>query len=229
MDPETKQFVSSRKVVFDETTSYFPASGRSKVAPLEPFSSDVESSERGSTNSQNEIALVVQNETIVRRSTRESRQPSYLDDYEVQLNYSIVTSCFFIGSICDDEPKFYRDAQGVVEWETAMNEEIEALHKNGTWDLVPKPKDVEIITCKWVYKLKKKADGSIHRYKARLVAWGFSQQYGLDYEETFSPVAKMVTIRSVMSLAGCKTWSVWQLDVKNAFLYGELDHEIYME
>ena len=85
-----------------------------------------------------------------------------------------------------------------------MNEEIEALHKNGTWDLVPKPKDAEIITCKWVYKLKKKAYGSIHRYKACLVAWGFSQQYGLDYEETFSPFAKMVTIHSVMSLAGCK-------------------------
>ena len=140
----------------------------------------------------------MQKETVVRRSTRESRQPSYLDDYEVQLNYSIVTSSFFMGSVCDDEPKFYRDAQGVVEWEAAMNEEIEALHKNGMWDLVPKPKDAEIITCKWVYKLKKKAYGSIHRYKVCLVARGFSQQYGLDYVETFSLVAKMVTIRSVM-------------------------------
>ena len=101
--------------------------------------------------------------------------------------------------------------------------------KNVTWDLVPKPKDAEIITCKWVSKLKKKVDGSIHRYKAHFVAQGFSQQYGLDYEETFSPVAKMVTIRSVMSLAGCKKWSVWKLDVKNAFLYSELDREIYME
>ena len=80
---------------------------------------------------------------------------------------------FFLGSICDDEPKCCRDAQGVVEWEAATNEEIESLHKNGTWDLVPKPKDAEIITCKWVYKLKKMSDGLIHRYKACLVAWGF--------------------------------------------------------
>ena len=81
-----------------------------------------------------------------------------------------------MGLICDDEPKCYRYAQGVVEWEAAMNEEIEALHKNGTWNLVPKPKDAEIITCKWVYKLKKKENGSIDRYKAHLVGQGFSQQ-----------------------------------------------------
>ena len=74
-----------------------------------------------------------------------------------------------MGLICDDEPKCYRDAQGVVEWEAAMNEEIEALHKNGMWDLVPKRKDVEIITCKWVYKLNKKADWSIHRYKGQFI------------------------------------------------------------
>ena len=96
------------------------------------------------------------------------------------------------------------------------------------WDLVPKPKDAKIITCKWVYKLKKKVNGSIDRYKARLVAHGFSQQCGLDYKETFSLVAKMVTICNVISLVGCKKWSVWQLDVKNYFLYGELDREIYM-
>lgn len=112
---------------------------------------------------------------------------------------------------------------------TAMKEEINALMKNETWNLVLKPKDAQPVSCKWVYRLKRKADGSIDRYKARLVARGFSQKYREDYDETFSPVAKMTTIRSFLSLAASFGWKFWQLDVKNAFLYGELDKEIFME
>lgn len=113
--------------------------------------------------------------------------------------------------------------------EVAMQEEVEALKKNETWELVPKPENCKPITCKWVYRLKKKSDGTIDRCKARLVARGFSQSYGLDYEETFSPVAKMVTVRTIFSLAAYRNWKLWQLDVKNAFLYGELDREVLME
>ena len=103
------------------------------------------------------------------------------------------------------------------------------LTKNSTYDLVPKPNDIDVITCKWVCKLKKAANGTIARHKARLVAHGFSQKYGLDYEQVFSPVAKMVTIRTIISLAANKDWTLWKFDVKNAFLYGELDHDIFME
>ena len=85
-----------------------------------------------------------------------------------------------------------------------MQEEISALNKNSTWELVRKPKNAELVTCKWVYKLKKRVDGTIDRHKARLVARGFSQQYGADYEETFSPVARTVTIRTIISLAAYK-------------------------
>ena len=77
--------------------------------------------------------------------------------------------------------------------------------------------------------MKKKADSTVERYKARFTARGFLQQYGLDYEETFSPVAKMVTVRTIISLVAYKSWNLWQLDVKNAFLFGELDRDIFME
>lgn len=127
------------------------------------------------------------------------------------------------------EPSSFKDASQHSEWIKAMEEEIEALKQNETWELVPKPKEVHPITCKWVYKLKTRSDGSIDRYKARLVARGFSQKYGLDYEETFSPVAKITTVRVLLALAAKQSWKLWQMDVKNAFLHGELDRSIYME
>ena len=93
---------------------------------------------------------------------------------------------------------------------------------------MPKPGGVKPITCKWVYKLKIHPDGTIERYKARLVVRGFSQEYGIDYDETFSPVAKIATVRVLLSLAASKSWILWQMDVKNVFLHGELDRDIYI-
>lgn len=82
------------------------------------------------------------------------------------------------------------------------------LMKNLTWNLVPKPKDVKPITCKWVYKIKRNLDGGVDMYKARLVARGFSQKYGEGYEETFSPVAKMTSFQVVVSLVACHGWKL---------------------
>uniref|UniRef100_A0A8R7UR21 Reverse transcriptase Ty1/copia-type domain-containing protein n=1 Tax=Triticum urartu TaxID=4572 RepID=A0A8R7UR21_TRIUA len=89
-----------------------------------------------------------------------------------------------------------------------MDEEYQALMKNKTWHLVPANSGKNIIDCKWVYRIKKKADGSIDRYKARLVAKGFKQRYGIDYEDTFSPVVKAATIRLVLSIAVSRGWSL---------------------
>jgi len=109
-----------------------------------------------------------------------------------------------------------------------MGEEITTLEQNQTWDLVAKPKDVKPVSCKWVYKIKRRLDGSIKRYMARLVAWGFSQLYGLNYDETFSSVAKLTIIRVLLALTTNKDWNLWQMDVNNAFLHKELDRGIYM-
>ncbi|KAH9726925.1 hypothetical protein KPL70_008466 [Citrus sinensis] len=154
--------------------------------------------------------------TPLRRSTRTRRpNPKYA-------NAAIVEEVTGI------EPETFEEASQSSEWMTAMKDEITALEQNQTWELVPKPKDVKPISCRWVYKIKHRSDGSIERYKARLVACGFSQQYELDYEETFSPVAKLTTVRVLLALAANKSWNLWQMDVKNAFLHGELDREIYM-
>jgi hypothetical protein len=109
-----------------------------------------------------------------------------------------------------------------------MSEELVALERTGTWEVVPLLAHAVPITCKWVYKVKTKADGSIERYKARLVARGFQQSYGRDYVETFAPVAHMTTVRALIAVAAIRSWNLSQLDVKNAFLHGDLNEEVYM-
>ncbi|PRQ17544.1 putative RNA-directed DNA polymerase [Rosa chinensis] len=125
-------------------------------------------------------------------------------------------------------PNKVQDALGDPKWRKAMEEEMEALQKNDTWQLVPPPQDKKAVGCRWVFTVKHNADGSVNRYKARLVAKGFTQTYGIDYDETFAPVAKMNTIRVLLSCAANLNWPLRQFDVKNAFLYGELAEEVYM-
>ncbi|KAK1590519.1 hypothetical protein QYE76_017099 [Lolium multiflorum] len=127
------------------------------------------------------------------------------------------------------EPTSYRDAERHPEWQLAMAEEIAALERTGTWDLVSPPSGVRPITCKWFYKIKTRSDGSLERYKARLVARGFQQEHGRDYDETFAPVTHMTTVRTLLDVASVRRWSVSQLDVQNAFLNGELSEEVYMQ
>ena len=110
-----------------------------------------------------------------------------------------------------------------------MRAEITVLEDNNTWFVVPLPPTKVPIGCKSVFRVKYKASGEVEIYKARLVAKGYNQQEGLDYTETLSPVAKMVTVRSVVALAASCGWFIFQMDVHNAFLQGDLPEEVYMQ
>jgi hypothetical protein len=127
------------------------------------------------------------------------------------------------------EPQSIHEALEDKKWKQAMDEEFTALMKNKTWHLVPGHQASNVIDYKWVYKVKHKADGYVDRYKARMVAKGFKQWYGIDYEDTFSPIVKLATIRVVLSIAVSRNWCLRQLDVQNAFLHGVLEEDVYMK
>lgn len=127
------------------------------------------------------------------------------------------------------EPKTTKSALSYPGWKLAMLEELAALHQAKTWKLVPRTPHMHVIGLKWVFKTKLKPDGSLDRLKARLVAKGYHQIGGLDYTETFSPVIRPGTIRTVLSVALVNLWPIRQLDVRNAFLHGYITEDIYME
>jgi hypothetical protein len=120
------------------------------------------------------------------------------------------------------EPRDFKQASQHQCWLDVMHPEIDALNQNNTWIFVDPPANIKPIGSKWVYKVEHKADGSIERYKARLVAKGYNQIEGLDFFDTFSPVAKITTVRTLIALASIKSWHLNQLDVNNAFLHREL-------
>jgi transposase InsO family protein len=130
-----------------------------------------------------------------------------------------------------DEPTTYAEAMARPDahlWLAAIQAEYQSLQRTGTYELTKLPGGRQAIGCKWVFKIKRHADGSIDRYKARLVAKGYSQKEGLDYKETFAPVAKFASIRTLLALAAHQDYEIHQMDVKTAFLNGDLDVEIYM-
>ncbi|KAI5332051.1 hypothetical protein L3X38_022179 [Prunus dulcis] len=110
-----------------------------------------------------------------------------------------------------------------------MNDELSMIEKNATWELVDRPTDKPIIGVKWVFKTKLNLGGSVQKNKAQLVAKGYAQKPGVDYNETFVPVARLDTIRTLVALAAQKNWKLYQLDVKSAFLNGVLEEEVYVD
>jgi hypothetical protein len=218
--------------------------------PVTPTSdSSVSSSDSSVSASNSPVTLHLP----IRQSSRIVKPPSYLHDYHYSLASSLPSSdlasantiypiqhtlsysklsaphkAFTLAISTPIEPQFYHEAVKSPHWVDAMSKELEALEANHTWVLTSLPPGKQPIGCKWVYKLKFKSDGTIERYKARLVAKGYNQREGIDYSETFSPVAKLVTVRSFIALAAAQGWPITQLDVNNAFLHGDLDEEVFM-
>ncbi|GJW94223.1 ribonuclease H-like domain-containing protein [Tanacetum coccineum] len=147
--------------------------------------------------------------------------------YRVGTNHPTERLSLYISSV-SPLPKSYRGAFNDSKWQNAMCDEYHALIKNKTWTLVPKPTNANIVRCMWLFRHKYHADGTLSRYKARLVANGSIQLEGVDVDETFSPVVKPGTIRTVLSLAASRHCPIHQLDVKNAFLHGDLSETVYM-
>jgi hypothetical protein len=128
-----------------------------------------------------------------------------------------------------EDPVTYEEAAKYDTWKKAMNDEIQSIERNKTWELVDLPRDGKVIGVKWIYKTKLNEKGEVEKYKARLVAKGYSQKYGIDYKEVFAPVARWDSIRSILAVAALKDWKVYQLDVKSAFLHGELLETVFVE
>jgi hypothetical protein len=127
------------------------------------------------------------------------------------------------------EPKNFNEANKDVNWLKSMNEELDQIEKNDTWELIPRPTNKNVIGSKWVYKNNMNEQGNIVRNKARLVCKGYAQIEGLDFDETFVPVARLEAIRMFLAYACHKQFKFYQMDVKSAFLNGDLKEEVYME
>ncbi|KAG8495219.1 hypothetical protein CXB51_012817 [Gossypium anomalum] len=166
----------------------------------------------------------------LRRTSRLPKRPQWMQDYVYSSSHlPYHTRCFAANISAVTETHTYQEAILDSRWVDAMKQEIRALEENGTWEVVSLPQGKVPIGCKWVYKVKYQSDGSIEQFKARLVGKGYRQRAGLDFQETFSPVAKQVTVRTVISVAAMNDWPLFQMDVYNAFLQGDLYEEVYMD
>jgi hypothetical protein len=138
----------------------------------------------------------------------------------------------YMALMCDlveKEPTFFEEAIQKKEWADAMIEEYQSIIKNDVWEIVLGPKRKDVVSFKWLFKIKHAADGSIEKYKARFVARGFSQKEGIDYEETFVPVARYTSIRTIIALATKIKSKLHKMNIKTAFLNGVIEEEVYIE
>ncbi|CAM8883274.1 unnamed protein product [Rhodiola kirilowii] len=238
----------------DDDASLIPPPADSQIPSLqdvEVSNSSIESSDRSVMDTEDFLSNVPPDVSHnpsdhLRRSTRISKVPAWTKDYVCNTltkvtsphlieNFISYTKCssqhqHFSMQISElKEPASFNQAHTDPNWMAAMKKEITALEENNTWVLTSLPDGKTLVDCKWVYKLKFKSDGTLERYKARLVARGFTQVEGLDYHDTCAPVAKMTTVRCLLAVAAAKKWPIYQLDVDNAFLHGSLDEEVYMK
>ncbi|KAH9664737.1 Integrase catalytic domain-containing protein [Citrus sinensis] len=216
LNPTTNKLVISRDVVFDEASAWQWEKDQSQAssffeAPVSPPNSSQQNNLE--PNSPNSAAENSSDDESPPRKIKSMRE--------------IYESCELALFSC--EPQDFEEASRNEDWIKAMNEEMATIVKNKTWEMVNLPNGKETIGLKWIFKIKYNEDGSVQKYKAWLVAKGYSQLRGVDFTETFAPVARMETIRTVLALAAQIELNVFQLDVKSAFLNGEIEEEVYVE
>ena len=131
--------------------------------------------------------------------------------------------------IIDKEPSTYEEAIEKKEWKDAMIEEYHSIMKNDVWEVVLRPEEKSVVTLKWIYKINHTADSSIEKHKARFVVHGFCYKEGIYYEETFAPIARYTSIRSILELVAVMKWKVHQMEVMTTFLIGVVEEEVYVE
>ncbi|WZZ50841.1 hypothetical protein YC2023_050948 [Brassica napus] len=250
LDPSTRRIIVSRDVVFDENQSWKWTETEAKEVNTESCIVDFGLRDVESPNIQPEedtqVGEAVKNSikteedseeespVPLRRSSRVSKMPSYLEDYELicedddeyELLCEIEVEHLLL--LANEEPWSYEEAKELKVWRDACEDEIKSIVKNNTWSLVDLPPNCKAIGLKWVFKVKKNSDGSIHKYKARLVAKGYIQKHGVDFDEVFTPVARIETVRLIIGIAASRGWELHHLDVKTAFLHGELKEEVYV-
>ena len=224
-DLENKRTIVSRDVIFNENDRFSnqeSCSGNSNNSPVDIGSAPPESVVCDSNVpelEENVSELSEAEPQQLRRSGREHRQaPDRYGEW--------VYSC-----AANEDPVSYKEAvncSNKSDWINAMNREINSIEENKVWTLTELPDGVRPVNCKWVYKTKRDVDGNIDSYKARLVAQGYSQIEGVDYDQTFAPVARFESVRTLLSVAVQFNLKLHQMDVQNAFLNGKLDENIFI-
>ena len=211
--PQDKKVFVSTNATFLETNYMTDYKPRSKVVIEELLSDKIRPQPTIVAKQEKETTYLNQDTLPPRRSGRMIRPPArYREIVEAQI---------VISDDGKDDPLTYKMAindPDKEKWQEAMNLEIESMYFNSVWKLVDLPDEVRPISCKWIYKRKRGVDGEVETFKARLVAKGYTQKEGVDYEETFSPVAMLKSIRILLSIAAYFDYEIWQMDVKTAFL-----------
>ena len=165
----------------------------------------------------------------IRKGTRSTRNPHLIYNFLSYHRLSPSYSSFVFSLSSLTVPSNVHEALNHPGWKQAMIDEMKTLENNDTWELVTLPLGKKTVGCRWVYAVKVGPNGEVDRLKARIVAKGYTQIYDLDYGDTFSPVAKITIVRLFLAMAAMRHWPLHQLDIKNVFLHGDLEEEIYME
>lgn len=238
-NPVSKKIVISRDVIFEEDKAWDWSANHQETIMADLEWEKIEEADPGNDNNVEESET---NETTLESEEpdhnnqtdtpaiegRVRRPPVWMSDYVSGDSLSEEEGMVHLALFAEFDPINYEEAVKSEKWKKAMDAEIEAIERNNTWELIEMPPEGKVIGVKWIYKTKLNEKGEVDKYKARLVAKGYSQQYGIDYAEVFAPVARLDTVRVILSLAARNGWTVYQLDVKSAFLHGELNEEVFI-